>query len=413
MKNKQKKTQSDKQHTEVVTKGQIRDLNSRTVFKDPVLCAQFLRDYVDIPLLKNVQPEDIEDVSEKYQAYLGIAFETDSVKQILIRNHEEYFRVFVISLMEHKSKVDYDVSMQLLRYMVCIWNEYAREMQRNGTGNHKNKSFQYPPILPIVYYEGAEEWTVGLQLKDRIMMGDIFGEYIPDFSYKLIRTYDYSNEELLDKEDEMSLLMMINKVQTPEEMEDFLNSHQDKIRSILKKASEPALEVIASAVWSLCVKMNMSQEKAEACVEKVRERQMGYWFESMERMDIQIERKIRREMSKEIEEAQKEVQEAQKEVQEAQNEVKEAQKEAEEAQREAEEAQKEAEEAQKEAEQAQKEAEEAKKAAEEATQEKYRVIVSLCQEFGDTKEAVALKLMKKCDINKEIAIEKVNEYWKE
>lgn len=45
MKNKQKKTQSGKQHAEVVTKGQIRDLNSRTVFKDPVLCAQFLRDY--------------------------------------------------------------------------------------------------------------------------------------------------------------------------------------------------------------------------------------------------------------------------------------------------------------------------------------------------------------------------------
>ena len=51
--------------------GKVRNANSRTIFKDPVLCAQFLR-YLDMPELSEVQPEDIEDVSEVYQAYLGI-----------------------------------------------------------------------------------------------------------------------------------------------------------------------------------------------------------------------------------------------------------------------------------------------------------------------------------------------------
>lgn len=274
-----------------LSKGQIRDLNNREVFKDPVLCAQFLRNYVDIDILKEVQPEDIEDVSEKYQAYLGIAFETDTVKRIFVRKNMLNIPIFLVSLIEHKSQVDYNVTMQLLKYMVCIWNEYGKEMNSQGKGNPKNKGFRYPPILPIVYYEGTQEWTAELHLRDRVMLSEVFGEYIPDFMYKLVRSHDYSNEELLSHENEMSLLMMINKVQTPKDMEEFLSSHREKVSSIIEKAPESALEIIASAVWSLCMKMNMPQDEARQCVEKVRERQMGYWFENMEKMDIQAERR--------------------------------------------------------------------------------------------------------------------------
>ncbi len=48
-----------------------RDISSKTVFRNPVLCAQFIRDNINVPILKNVRPEDIEDVSERYLPYLG------------------------------------------------------------------------------------------------------------------------------------------------------------------------------------------------------------------------------------------------------------------------------------------------------------------------------------------------------
>ncbi len=116
-----KKTQRKrkKQAANLTPKGlQIRDLNNREVFRDPVLCAQFLRDYTGISLLKDIRPEDIEDVSQKYQAYLGTAFESDTVKKIRLRNTnagQENIPLYMISLIEHKSNVDYNVSMQLLR----------------------------------------------------------------------------------------------------------------------------------------------------------------------------------------------------------------------------------------------------------------------------------------------------------
>ena len=46
-------------NTKELTNTKLRDSSAKIIFKDPILCAQFLRDYVDIPILKDVEPEDI------------------------------------------------------------------------------------------------------------------------------------------------------------------------------------------------------------------------------------------------------------------------------------------------------------------------------------------------------------------
>ena len=46
--------------------GQVRAVNNREVFKNHELCAEFLRDYTDLDLFKNITADDIEDVTEKY-----------------------------------------------------------------------------------------------------------------------------------------------------------------------------------------------------------------------------------------------------------------------------------------------------------------------------------------------------------
>lgn len=189
-------------------KGQIPDINNRIVFKNHILCAQFLRDYTDIEILKNVRPEDIEDVTEKYQAYLGISFETDTVKRIHIKEFNENIPMYLISLIEHKSDVDYNVSMQQLLH-----------------------------------------------------------------------------------EDAMSLLMMINKVQNPKALSELIGANHEKINAIIQKAPESILEIIMSTMWNLCMKINVPTREAEHCVNMIGGRQMGNWFENMEKMDIQAERR--------------------------------------------------------------------------------------------------------------------------
>ena len=46
------------------------DVSSKRIFGNHTLCAQFLRDYSGLELFANVQPEDIEDVSEIGRAHV-------------------------------------------------------------------------------------------------------------------------------------------------------------------------------------------------------------------------------------------------------------------------------------------------------------------------------------------------------
>ncbi len=199
--------------------------------------------------------------------------------------------------------------------MVCIWDDYAKTMEKNLIGNSKNKSFLYPPILPIVYYEGTGQWTAPMTLGERVFLNEIFASYIPNFTYRLLNIHQLSNEELLLHEDEMSLLIMINRIQTPQDFTDFINSNQEEIRGIVEHASESIVRTIVNALWALFMKMQVSVSEATACLRKViGGGQMGNWFENMEHMDIQAERAATKKAQEEAEKAQEEAEKAKAEL---------------------------------------------------------------------------------------------------
>ena len=175
--------------------------------------------------------------------------------------------------------------------------------------NHLSKEFRYPPIIPVVHYEGTSEWTGAMHLRQRISMCEEFDKYIPDFTYKLIRTQEYTNEELLAKDNEMSLLMMLNKVQTIQDLTNLIHVNREQVESIVRNTTLPIREIIGNVAWNLCIKMNASQDEAEQCVEYFKEANMGNWFERMEKMDIQAERRNTAEARRELEEYKEQTQE--------------------------------------------------------------------------------------------------------
>ena len=164
-------------------------------------------------MLSGVKPEDIEDVSKRYQAFLGIEFESDTIKKVYLHRADGTpdREIYVISLIEHKSAVDYDVAMQLLRYMSVIWHDYKTKQNAIKKDANRRKSFRYPLIIPFVYYEGEDKWTADLHLKDRIEFAEEMSEYIPDFRYHVVSVHQYTNEELSEKGDEMALVMLIKR----------------------------------------------------------------------------------------------------------------------------------------------------------------------------------------------------------
>lgn len=278
-----------KENRPVIDNPRLRDSSSKLIFGDSILCSQFLRDYADMEILRNIQPEDIEDVSERYVPLYSTERESDTVKKVNIgkylhlKDDENSLKLplYIVSLVEHKTKVEYNVAMQILRYMIHIWEDYEKDMNKEHPNISTRKDFRYPPIFPIVYYEGTEKWTASHDLADRILCKELLGDYLPHFKYQMIRLHDYSNEELLDKGDEISLAMLINKIRCPEDMEAFTSLPAEQVDLILKDTPEYLLGIIEKQLRALLYSMDLTEERTENAVSRIKERKMGRMFEGV------------------------------------------------------------------------------------------------------------------------------------
>ena len=248
--------------------------------------------------LKNVEiyPENIEDVSERFVPLIAEERNSDTVKKIKIPNKTPFY---FISLIEHKTQVDYNVAIQIFRYIYQIWEDYEKEMEAKQKGISKTKIFQYPPVIPIVYYEGNERWTAPMELKEKISMQEMFGDMIPNFTYQLVRLNDYSNEELLDKGDAISLMMMINKIKNHKDVEQFMRLPSGRIEEIIQSMPNHLVKKIAQIFRVLLFSMNTPEDEVEEIVSRVEEKSMARLFEGMQ-IDVQADRRRRAEEEERI-----------------------------------------------------------------------------------------------------------------
>lgn len=282
------------QMAEKLHSSKVKDSSSKIIFEDPVLCSQFLKGYVDIPILKDVQPEDIEDVTERFVHMFTEERNSDIVKRVRTKINDESF--FLISLIEHKSVVDYNVVMQILRYMVFIWEDYEKEMERQHKGISRTKEFKYPPILPIIFYDGADGWTAGTRLQERVLFSDMFAKYIPDYQCILMQLNNYSNEELLKRKEELSIIMLIDKLKNAADYTELEQGiSEEYLREATGNSSEYLLGIVAQVVEILLAKLNVPDEEVLRFTGQIKEKKMGELLANFEAWDVQAIRREARE----------------------------------------------------------------------------------------------------------------------
>lgn len=219
---------------------------------------------------------------------------SDVVKKVRLKGDEMPF--YLISLIEHKAQVDYNVVMQILRYMVFIWEDYEKEQEKLNKGISRTKGFRYPPVLPIIYYGGEKEWTASIELQDRVFLSDLLEEYIPNFKCILVQLRDYSNTDLLEKKDELSILMLISKLQDAAQVADLGEKMgPDYFNDITSKTPEYLLDIMTQIIEILLMKLNVPHEEAEAFASQVKERPMADFFANFKGYDVQATRREERE----------------------------------------------------------------------------------------------------------------------
>lgn len=354
----QKEDNEKTNSSNLVLNPEIKDSGAKVIFGDKTLCSEFLREYVKLPYCENIQPEDIIDVSERYVPFFGEERNGDVIKRVNIKDKNPFF---FVSLIEHKSSVDYNVTMQIFRYMVYIWEDYEKEMEQQKKGISKLAGFQYPPIIPIVYYEGKQNWTVPRSFRDRIIHGEEYGKYVPDFEYYLVPLKDYSNEDLIKHGNGISFVMLVNKLQSEADISNFLNLPEAQVDEIIEKLPWNQRDIIGDVLMAALMKMNMPMDEVENLVGKVKDKKVSELFASMEKMDIQLERKKTADAVKRAVAAEKKVEEMEGQLFES----------------------------------------------------NIISFIELCQDFGISEELAVHKIIDKYNLSMEDAKGKVQRYWKE
>jgi len=151
----------------------------------------FLETYLPPDVLQTIDVGTIQAEKDSFIEQDLKEFYADLLFRANIRNREAY----VYILLEHKSYSDYNVGVQLLRYMSAIWDKEIK----------KQKNRRLPLILPIVLYQGKEKWGVSTQFADRIegveTMEGSLRESIPHFKYYLYDFSSNSGEEIKGPDD--------------------------------------------------------------------------------------------------------------------------------------------------------------------------------------------------------------------
>ncbi len=98
--------------------------------------------------------------------------------------YAENIDIKICLLFEHKSYIVNNPYLQLLGYMLKIWEQNVKQKQR------------LMPIIPILFYHGKDEW-------DYQTFENYFGEidsnlkqYLPTFKYEQVNTINWSDEQI-------------------------------------------------------------------------------------------------------------------------------------------------------------------------------------------------------------------------
>ena len=185
------------------------DNSFKLIFDDHRLFSEFIRDFIKIDILRDISPEDIEDLSERFIPLTRNSRDSDTVKRINLKGSYPFF---IIAILEHESQVNFRSSFKMLEYIYLVLDAWEKEAEKECPGISLRKDFRYPPVLPIIFYDGKYAWTAEKNFFDRTSLNKVFEKYIPKFEYELINLNDYSENDIMMFGDALSYVMLIDKL---------------------------------------------------------------------------------------------------------------------------------------------------------------------------------------------------------
>ncbi|MDR3012745.1 MAG: Rpn family recombination-promoting nuclease/putative transposase [Chitinispirillales bacterium] len=173
-------------------------LSHKTVF------LHFLKKYINLPWTANISPDDIELVNSEFITGAYKPVRSDLIYKLRMNDADVYFYV----LLEQQSKVDHTMPFRLLRYMSGLQSHIFDNAEED---ERALKGFRLPAIIPIVLYNGNDNWTAVRSYREYTKDYEVFGNSIIDFRYLLFDLKRMNEETFSSTGELLDIIFLLDK----------------------------------------------------------------------------------------------------------------------------------------------------------------------------------------------------------
>jgi len=158
----------------------------KETFSNVEVARDFIKHYVPENILKVIDVNTLEPQKDSFiNEDLQEVF-SDMLFKVRINKKKGY----LYFLFEHKSYTSKNISFQLLKYMIEIWEAKIK----------KEKTDELPMIIPLVIYHGNDKWNIKTTLGEMITgykdLPEDLKKFTPDYEYLLYDISRYTDDEI-------------------------------------------------------------------------------------------------------------------------------------------------------------------------------------------------------------------------
>ena len=213
---------------------QPHDKGYKRIFSVKKNFLDFIKKYVGFDWMLDLTVDDIELVNKEFITDQFDTYESDLVYKIHLGglSRESVEEVYIFFLQEMQSKNDFTMPFRLLVYMTAIWMDFFKNTDKK---RRKRKDYRLPPIIPLVLYNGAPDWTAPLHFKDKVAHSDRFNGYVCDFEYILINVCKLDRGEIKKRNTLIDNILLADQFRTKEAWLENVKDLSDRVRKLSKE----------------------------------------------------------------------------------------------------------------------------------------------------------------------------------
>ncbi|MDR2694543.1 MAG: Rpn family recombination-promoting nuclease/putative transposase [Chitinispirillales bacterium] len=164
----------------------------------------FLKKYIAEPWVADISAKDIKRIDKSFITKEYSHIDSDLIYKLKTGGADVYFYV----LLELQSQVDFTMPYRLLRYMVELLNDIFKNTDK---ATRECKDFRLPAIVPVVLYNGYDNWTVVRTFREYTKDYEKFGNNTIDFQYLLFNLKQKDEHTILPVENILDAFFSIDK----------------------------------------------------------------------------------------------------------------------------------------------------------------------------------------------------------